>query len=56
MDRAFVSDETLDQLPVPSQLGKTRAGGIDFGQPWMRTVLTAVVALAPTPRGFAVGD
>jgi hypothetical protein len=56
MDRAFVADETLDQLPVPAQLGKTRVGGIDIGQLRIRTVLTAVVALAPTPRGFTVGE
>ena len=56
MDRACVADETLDPLPVPAQLGKTRVGGIDIGQLRMRTVLTAVVALAPTPRGFTVGE
>jgi hypothetical protein len=56
MDRAFVADATLDQLPVPSQLGKTRVGGIDLGHPRMRTVLAAILALALTPRGFTVGD
>jgi hypothetical protein len=56
MDRAFVADETLDQLPAPAQLGKTRVGGIDLGQRRMRTVLAAIVALAPAPRGFAVAE
>ncbi|MFL6249067.1 MAG: hypothetical protein ACJ75N_00805 [Actinomycetes bacterium] len=56
MDRAFVADETLDQLPLPSQLGKTRVGGIDLGRPRMRTVLTAIMALALTPRGFTAGE
>ena len=56
MDRAFVADATLDQLPVPSQLGKTRVGGIDPGRPRMRTVLAAIMALALTPRGFTVGE
>jgi hypothetical protein len=56
LDRAFVADETLDQLPVPAQLGKTRVGGIDLGQVRMRTVLAAIMALALTPRGFMVGD
>jgi hypothetical protein len=56
MDRAFVADETLDQLPLPSQLGKTRVGGIDLGRPRMRTVLRAIMALALTPRGFTVGE
>jgi hypothetical protein len=56
MDRAFVADETLDRLPVPAQLGKTRVGGIDLGHLRMRTVLAAIVALAPAPRGFTVGE
>jgi hypothetical protein len=56
MDGAFVADATLDQLPPPSQLGKTRVGGIDLGQPRRRTVLAAIVALALTPRGFTVGE
>jgi hypothetical protein len=56
MDRAFVADATLDQVPVPSLLGKTRVGGSDLGHPRMRTVLAAIVALAPAPRGFTVGD
>ena len=56
MDRAFVADATLDQLPVPSQLGKTRVGGIDLGRPRMRTVLAAILTLALTPRGFTVGE
>jgi hypothetical protein len=56
LDRAFVADATLDQLPAPAQLGKTRVGGIDLGQRRMRTVLAAIVALAPAPRGFTVGE
>ena len=56
MDRAFVADATLDQLPLPSLLGKTRVGGIDLGRPRMRTVLAAIVTLALTPRGFTVGE
>ena len=56
MDRAFVADATLDQLPLSSQLGRTRVGGIDLGRPRMRTVLAAIMTLALTPRGFTVGD
>ena len=56
MDRAFVADATLDQLPVPSLLGKTRVGGIDLGRPRMRTVLAAIMTLALTPCGFTVGE
>ena len=56
MHRAFVADQTLDHLPTPSLVGKTRVGGIDLGQPRMRTVLAAVLALALAPRGFTLGD
>lgn len=56
LDRAFVSDDTLERLPDPAQVGNTRVGGIDIGKPRMRAVLTAVVALAPSPRGFTVAD
>ena len=30
VDAAFISDGTLDQLPLPSRLGKTRVGGVDL--------------------------
>ena len=56
MDATFVSDATLDELPQPSCLGKTKIGGIDIHRPRTRTVLTAVVSLACAPRGFTVGD
>ena len=56
LDRAFISDETLERLPTPAQVGTTRVGGIDIGKPRMRAVLTAVLALAPAPRGFTVGE
>ena len=56
VDRAFVADDTLERLPVPSQVGNTRVGGIDIGKPRMRTVLAAVLALALAPSGFTVAD
>lgn len=56
LDRAFVADDTLEQLPTPSQVGNTRVGGIDIGRPRTRTGLAAVVALAPAPYGFTVGE
>jgi hypothetical protein len=33
IDAAFVPDQTLDQLPLPSQIGSTRVGGVDLNQP-----------------------
>jgi hypothetical protein len=56
MDAAFVSDETLDELPKPSQVGHTRVGGIDVNKPRTRAVLSAALALAFSPDGFMVGQ
>jgi hypothetical protein len=56
VDHACLAEDTLEQLSTPSQLGKTRIGGLDLTKPRLRTVLAAVLALAPTPRGFRVGD
>jgi hypothetical protein len=56
VDTAFISDGTLDQLPVPSRVGKTRVGGIDINRPRTRAALAAVLALASSPAGFTVAD
>jgi len=56
VDVAFVSDDTLDQLPLPSRVGKVRVGGIDLNNPRMRAALAAVLALAPSPLGFTVSQ
>jgi hypothetical protein len=56
VDVAFINDETLDQLPLPSLLGTTRVGGVDLNKPRIRTVLAAVLALAPSPTGFSVSE
>ncbi len=56
MERAFVSDDTLERLPRPSTVGRTRVGGIDIGRPRMRAVLAAVLALAAAPHGFTAGE
>jgi hypothetical protein len=29
IDQSFISDETLELLPAPSQVGKTKVGGVD---------------------------
>ena len=55
MDASFISDETLDQLPTPSQVGQSRIGGIDMNKPRMRAVLNAALSLACSPDGFTVG-
>jgi len=56
IDAAFVSDEFLDTLPHPSQVGKTRVGGLNLDIPRIRAVIEAVIALAPTPQGFTASD
>jgi hypothetical protein len=55
MDAAFISDETLDQLPTSSQIGNTRVGGIDLNKPRTRAVLSAILSLACSPDGFTAG-
>ena len=53
VDACFIDDGTLERLPLPAQLGTTRVGGINFNQARMRHVVRAIVALSPSPRGFA---
>ena len=56
VDAAFISNDLLDRLPTPSQLGQATVAGIHLDQPRIRTVLQAVLALAPSPNGFAAAD
>ncbi len=56
IDRCFIGGEVLDALPLPSQVGHTKVGGIDLNKPRMRWVTDAVLALAITPRGFTASD
>ena len=55
-DTGFLPDGVLDQLPLPSQLGATRTGGIDLNKPRIRAALSAALALAPAPAGFTVAE
>jgi hypothetical protein len=55
-DISFLPDTTLDQLPLPSQPGATRAGGIDLNKPRIRAALSATLALAAAPHGFTVSE
>jgi len=56
VDRCFIGGETLDTLPLSSQVGHTTVGGIDLNKPRMQWVAGAVLALATAPRGFAASD
>ncbi len=56
VDVAFINDDTLDDLPRPSRVGKVRVGGIDLNNPRMRLALTAALALGVAPMGFGVAQ
>jgi hypothetical protein len=56
VDACFIEDGTLERLPLPAQLGATRVGGIDFNQARRRHVVQALVALSPSPGGFAASQ
>jgi hypothetical protein len=56
VDIGFLPDRTLEELPVPSQIGATRVGGVDLNKARMRNALAAVTALAVAPDGFTVAE
>jgi hypothetical protein len=56
IDQCFIADRMLEQLPAPSQVGKTKVGGIDLNKPRMRWVVEAVIALSPSPDGFTASQ
>jgi hypothetical protein len=56
IDQCFISDETLEQLQAPSQIGKSKVGGIDFNKARMRHAMQAVLALSPWPGGFTASQ
>ena len=56
LDIGFLPDDTLDELPLPSQIGATRVGGIDVNKPRIRAALSAVLTLTAAPGGFTVKD
>ena len=56
MDACFVAGDTLENLPLPTQVGQTKVGGIDFNKPRMRRVAEAVLALSTAPTGFTASE
>jgi hypothetical protein len=56
VDIGFLPDQTLDQLPAPSTIGRTRVGGLDVNKPRIQNALAAVLALAIAPEGFTVAQ
>jgi hypothetical protein len=55
-DISFIADGTLDELPLPSELGRARVSGVDLNKPRIRAALSAALALAAAPRGFTVAE
>jgi hypothetical protein len=56
VDVGFLPEGVLDRLPLPSQIGATRVGGIDTNKTRIRGALAAVLALAVAPEGFTVAQ
>jgi hypothetical protein len=56
IDQGFIADRMLEQLPAPSQVGKTKVGGIDLNKARMRGVIEAVIALSPFSDGFPASE
>jgi hypothetical protein len=52
IDICAIADDTLDDLPLPGQIGGKTVSGIDVNKARMRAVLQAVIALSPSPEGF----
>jgi hypothetical protein len=56
IDQCFIAEDTLEQLPAPAQVGKTKVGGIDFNKARMRWVAQAVLALSASPGRFTASQ
>jgi tetratricopeptide (TPR) repeat protein len=56
IDQCFIADHMLEQLPVVSQIGKTKVGGIDLNKARMRWVIEAAIALSPSTDGFTAAE
>jgi hypothetical protein len=55
-DITFIADGTLDELPLPTELGRARVSGVDLNKPRIRAALSAALALTAAPRGFTVAE
>jgi hypothetical protein len=56
INACFVSDDMLEKLPEPAQIGQTRVGGIDLNKLRMRRVAEAVLALSASPVGLTASE
>jgi hypothetical protein len=56
IDCSCISDGTLEELPLPSQVGKVRVGGIDINKPRIKSVIDVLIELSMFPQGFSSSD
>jgi hypothetical protein len=56
IDQCFIADEMLENLPMPSQVGKITVGGIDLNKQRMRRVTEALIPLSASSHGFTASD
>lgn len=56
VDAAFIHNDLLLQLPLPGTLAGKRVAGIDVNNPRTRSVMTALVALAPNAPGITSAE
>jgi hypothetical protein len=56
LEACFIADDTLECLPEPAEVGKTRVGGIDFNRPRIRAVTRGVLQLCTSPQGFTASE
>ena len=56
MDRCFISDDLLERLPEPSQVGRAHVGGVDYNRSRMRLVMQASLTLSTAPQGFTASE
>jgi hypothetical protein len=54
VESCWVTDETLEQLPEPSQVGNSRTAGIDLNRARMRAVLMGMLPLSARSPSFRV--
>ena len=55
-NQCFIADDLLEHLPVASQVGKTKVGGLDLNKPRTRLAAEAMIALSTSPGGFTASE
>lgn len=56
IDVSWIDDGSFDQLSTPSSVGKSRVAGVNLNKERIRTVMGAIISLAPNPRGFTASE